>query len=318
MPRVDAYRVRLTEYCEMLVNTGRSQATQKKYFEVLRRLRTVARSMGITHSPGRWTIENVGMVLQSRTIKMDGTRMANASQLLEATVLRQFLSYCGNPVLDNALRTKQYRLPPRTRQYARWPTIDQIINLRISARANCPLGTYLMVVLAFEALLRRKEIANLEISDIRETHILVHGKGEKYREVYLTHRTRMEIWDYVENVRPMITKDEESPFLLIHRAPGYVKAFYPDAITERIAIAGRMATPPFRCSPHDLRRSGARTIYLADPSERTLSKIQDALGHSTIDQTRNYIGIGLIDQEGAFHARDRYLAKMYPEAFSQG
>ena len=315
MPRKDAFRVILEEYLEMLGSTGRSDATVTKYGEVLRLLRRTARGIGLTKSPARWSLEETLGLLRSATTWPDGRPKANNTQLLYTTVLRQFLTHCGNAALDAAIRAREYRLVTSTRRNARWPSIEQVIELRVTARQSCPPGTYIMVVLAFEGLLRRGEISRLRLEDVHEGHLDVRGKGGKDRQVYITSRTRMEVEAFLEGDRRVLLKGRSSPYLVAHAYYGSGVAFSPISISGRVRAAGARCDPPFMVSPHDLRRSGARAVYVADPSERTLSRLQEALGHSSIDQTRSYIGIGILDQQDAMEARDRYLARNFPKMY---
>jgi len=314
MPRRDAFRAKRESYLEMLATTRRSPATVRKYGEILNQLRAAAVGMGLTGSPSRWELSEAAAVLESVLTWPDGRLKANATQNLYTTVLRQFLVYCHNSTLDRAIKTREYRLPPATRTRARWPSLDQVVALKAAAR-GCAPGTYIMVVLAFDGLIRRDEMAGLMLDDIREGYVHIHGKGRKDRELYISMRTRMEIKAYIDGDRLVSLRGHQSPHLLAHAYYGRPSPYAGGTIFRRVQEAGQLSDPPFVVSPHDLRRGGARAVYQADPSERTLSKLQEALGHSSIDQTRAYIGIGIIDQADAMEARDRYIAERYPEMY---
>jgi integrase len=278
----------------------------------------VATSQGLPSNPAVWNLENISDLLRARSTRLDGQPRANKSIRAQTYCLSGFLIHQENATLDRALRTGDIRLPPDTRSEVRWPTMDQVIALRVAARSN-PTDV-VVVALAFEVMLRKSEISRLKVTDLRGDHIHVAAPGakrQKDREVWMSPMTRRTLDRYIEGPRTALVGDSQCPYLLVWRRGRAVAGYAPKTIEHRVRKTGRRADPPFDVSPHDLRRSGARAVYMASRTENTLSRLQAALGHDSIDQTRDYIGISLIDQVEAFEARDRYFAEMYPEEFGQ-
>jgi hypothetical protein len=56
---------------------------------------------------------------------------------------------------------------------------------------------------------------------------------------------------------------------------------------------------------------------MANPTDRTVRDLQAALGHSSVEQTREYIGAGVVDQAETMQQRDRWYNQLYPEEFGQ-
>jgi integrase len=162
------------------------------------------------------------------------------------------------------------------------------------------------------------EIVNLELSNLKGSIIQVRlGKGRKDREVSITERTIMDLDQYIKGPRSEMLKGIMSPYLLIYVRKGKPHQYKPRSIGDKVRWVGSSCDPPIMVSPHDLRRSGAQLTYMANPTDKTVRDLQSALGHRSADQTREYIGAGVVDQQQTFRVRDRYLEKLYPEEFSQ-
>ena len=317
MPRKAPFRVYLERYLTKI--KGRSPSTVDVYERALFQLWAEARNLGLLRSPRHWTLDEVLTLLEARRMRRDGLPRANTSIRQETTLLARFLRSCGNPVLSEALEFGDVRQPPNTRQYRRWHDLENIIRLRIAARVTNEPTTLMAIQLALDAYLRVGELCRLELRDLSGTELLVRqGKGRKDRPVSITERTRLDIEDYIAGPRAAMVGIHETSWLLVHVYRGKApRPFKPGSMGHRIRRLGANLTPPIRVSPHDLRRSGAQLTYMSNPTDRTVRDLQAALGHSSVEQTREYIGAGVVDQAETMRLRDRWYAQLYPEEFSQ-
>lgn len=317
MPRKAPFREYLERY--MAKMKGRSPSTVDVYERLLQRLWATAREIGLLRSPRHWTLDEVLTLLVTRRTREDGMPRANTSVRQETSLLARFLRSCGNPILSEALEFGDVRKPPDTRQHRRWHDLENIIRLRVAARVANEPTTLLAIQLALDAYLRVGELCRLELRDLSGTELLVRqGKGRKDRPVSVTERTRLDIEDYIAGPRVAMVGTREVPWLLVHTHRGKAPSpFQPGSMGHRVRRLGANMTPPMRVSPHDLRRSGAQLTYMANPTDRTVRDLQAALGHSSVEQTRDYIGAGVVDQAETMRLRDRWYAQLYPEEFSQ-
>ena len=316
MPRKAPFRKYMDEYLERLRN--RSPATRSMYRKWLLELEGTARSVGLTRTPTGWELEEIEMLLEARTFRMDGVPRANTTVRNEVGLLNRYLKHVGNYSLDRALEVGEVRKPPDTKAYRRWKSLEDVIALRATARHLGDHVALMSMQLALDAYLRVSEIASLDLVDAQGTTIQVRrGKGRKDRLVEITERTRLDLDLFISGPRADRVRGEHHPRLLVHRARGRLSGYSTHSIGHRVRMVGRACSPPIAVSPHDLRRTGAQLTYVSNPTDRTVRDLQAALGHSTAEQTREYIGSAVVDQRRTIAARDRYLEKMYPEEFSQ-
>ena len=314
MPRRAPFRVYMDRYLERL--RSRSPATRATYRKWLRELETTARSIGLTTTPVRWTLEDVEMLVEARALRLDGIPRANTTVRSEMGLLNRFLKSMGNYSMDRAMEYGDLRMPPDTRPYRRWKSLEDIIILRATAMEVKDHTALITMQLALDAYLRVSEIASLEMVDVRGTAIQVRrGKGRKDRVVAITERTALDIARYVSGPRVETLAGKTHPRLVVHTSRGAPSGYRPTSLSHRVRTIGQACG--VAVSPHDLRRTGAQLTYIASPTEQTVRDLQSALGHSTTEQTRDYIGAAVVDQHKTLAIRDRYLQKMYPEEFSQ-
>lgn len=318
MPRKAPFRKRLEEYLARLA--GIEEGSRTTYGKVLEGTWKAMPIAGISQgrSPSTWTLEEIQAIIDVRKTREDGIPRANTSLRGEIDTLNRFLKFCGNYRLDQALVFREVRKPPNTKAYRRWKSLEDIIHLRVGARRLGDDIALMTIQLALDAYLRVGEISRLELRDLTGTSIQVrHGKGRKDREVSITERTRLDLEEFITGARMRILRGCSSPFLLVHNRKAKPRPYRAESLSEHLRILGKSLNPPMAVSPHDLRRSGAQLTYISNPTDKTVRNLQSALGHSTAEQTREYIGADVVDQHETLRLRDEYLAKLYPEEFSQ-
>jgi integrase len=296
-----------------------SKYTKIHYSKLLLGFWRSSKEIGLTKAPSRWTLEDIMMFLEARSNCYNGIPKANKSIRDEISLLNKFLRFCNNYNLHKGLEYGDVRLPPNTRSHRRWKNLDDIIRLRVQARESEDYTTLIVMQLALDVYLRIGEITRLELSDLMGTAVLVRqGKGRKDREVSITERTRLDLDHYISGPRAEMLEGKSNPSLLLFKRKGLCRSYNsPDSLSKRVRDLGHLCNPPIAVSPHDLRRSGAQLTYLANPTDKTVRDLQSALGHTTTEQTREYIGAAVVDQQATIRTRDRYFAQLYPNEFGQ-
>jgi integrase len=314
MPRRAPFRVYMDRYLERLRN--RSPATRAMYRKWLLELERTAVAVGLTSTPTLWTVEDVGTLLEARASRGDGIPRANTTVRNEIGLLNRYLKSLGNYSMDRALEEGDIRKPPDTKAYRRWKSLEDVILLRATATELEDRTALIVMQLALDAYLRVSEIASLDVADVRGTAIQVRrGKGRKDRVVAITERTEMDIEAYVEGPRKIMLGGSSHNRLVVHTHRGRPSGYSRITMSARVRAVGKACGVDV--SPHDLRRTGAQLTYVASPTDRTVRDLQAALGHSTAEQTREYIGAAVVDQHRTVAIRDQYLREMYPETFGQ-
>lgn len=160
---------------------------------------------------------------------------------------------------------------------------------------------------------RVSELCNIRLDEIEGDKILVHGKGEKDRTVFLNAKAKMAIRKYMDK------RKDTNPYLLPRAAmSGDITAFtrgkkrslsnrwYEDpemvdqerecdkGTVESIVRALGKKAGVKNCHPHRFRRTGATFALKAGMPFMTVSKL---LGHANIAVTQVYLDINDEDLE---------------------
>lgn len=151
---------------------------------------------------------------------------------------------------------------------------------------------------------RVSEMCEVKISDIDGSRVLVHGKGDKYRDVYLNARAKLAIEVYLNerndlnpylfprakyagDVKKMAQNGAKKDW---YKKPEYVDEKGPmdkgtaESIIRRIGRAAGIE----KAHPHRFRRTGATMALRAGMPIQTVSKL---LGHNNIETTQIYLDI---------------------------
>ena len=160
---------------------------------------------------------------------------------------------------------------------------------------------------------RVSEMCEVKITDIDESRVLVHGKGDKYRDVYLNARAKIAIEVYLAE------RKDTNPYLFpkakcagnikeMARTGKGKKDWYtdPDLVHPTDPMGMNTAETIIRrigreagvekAHPHRFRRTGATLALRAGMPIQTVSKL---LGHNNIETTQIYLDISEDELEQA-------------------
>lgn len=181
-------------------------------------------------------------------------------------------------------------------------------------RDNCQTERETMILeLLLSTWCRVSELCNIRLDEIESDKILVHGKGEKDRFVFLNAKAKMAIQKYLEK------RNDKNPYLLPRakyagdlanfsksRKKDDLKRWYetPDLVdskehTDKGTIESLIRNIGKRAGisnthPHRFRRTGATFALRAGMPFMTVSKL---LGHANIAVTQVYLDINDEDLE---------------------
>lgn len=151
---------------------------------------------------------------------------------------------------------------------------------------------------------RVSELTQIKISDVQGNKIVVHGKGDKYRVVYLTAKAQLAIETFLNartdkspylfpkstrkmtgNMKGQTTKDQHKWW----KKPELVDMGIrdPSGIENMVRKIGRRAGVE-NCHPHRFRRTGATMALRAG---MPLMEVSQILGHNSVGTTQIYLDI---------------------------
>lgn len=149
-----------------------------------------------------------------------------------------------------------------------------------NARNKAILATF------FETGIRNLELCNLNMTDVRDTVILVHGKGNKERYVPISPALKKTFIKY-ERIRAEYIKNkliEEDCYFYSYRG----KRLTVESIERVVKETGILAKvrKDLRCSPHTIRHYYAQFMLRQGLDVYTVSRL---LGHENIMITKRYL-----------------------------
>lgn len=134
--------------------------------------------------------------------------------------------------------------------------------------------------------IRIGELVRLDISDVRDARqILIKGKGNKERIVFLGEYAIKSLKKYLEEVRPKLVRDDREKALFLSRFGTRLTSRSIERMMEKYGI--QMGKD---ISPHTIRHSFA-THLLENGAD--LRAVQELLGHSDLSTTQKYTHITL-------------------------
>lgn len=237
--------------------------------------------------------------LKDMALTMQSEGLAVSTQKDYVHAIKSLMKFVRNPAW-----TTRILFQADTRPHVDWLTPDQA--QRILDDKDVSPKQHLIIVLALCMGLRRVELVRLRIQDIccDRAYITVTGKGHaggKLRLVPFHPRFIPALQDYCKyrGATARQGKNDAPNNLLIwysrqdHRTHEY-NAIKGSGIDGLIRQASRITGVKF--SAHTLRRTFGRMMWLSGVPVVTIAKI---LGHSSTEQTLQYIGANLDDMAEA-------------------
>ena len=145
------------------------------------------------------------------------------------------------------------------------------------------LRDYTMMLVFLDTGVRLIEVENMQASNVnlRDSSIIVMGKGSKEREVYFHFITKDYLRRYIA-----VRGDLEHDFLWVNEFSQPLKR---RTIGQRLTGYGRGAKlTKVRVSPHTFRHTCAKQ-YIKNGGD--IISLQKLLGHSTLEMVRHYVNL---------------------------
>lgn len=150
-----------------------------------------------------------------------------------------------------------------------------------------------MFSIMFNCGLRRNEVVELDLESINheDMSLLVHGKGDKERVVYMNEDTYKLVLNYLKQRTEHYTGDSEALFLT---RTG--KRLLPNKINEIMSKLVANSGVDKHYTPHTCRKTCATLMARAGEPVQTVQKV---LGHSNIQTTMIYTAVADKDKSEA-------------------
>ena len=163
-------------------------------------------------------------------------------------------------------------------------TLDESRRLLSAVDGKNAQRDYCILCLFLNCGLRISEMVGLNLTDIRQDSLLIHGKGSKERVVYLNPASAKALNDWLQVRKDIPTADKNAVFLSNRRTRMSVDAVQV-MVHKTLLKAGLDAS---HISPHKLRHTAATLMLQNGVDVRTL---QEVLGHENLNTTQIYTHI---------------------------
>lgn len=163
-------------------------------------------------------------------------------------------------------------------------TLEESIQLLKAVEGRNKIRDYCILCIFLNCGLRISEIVRLDLADIREGYLLVHGKGGKDRIVFLNDICKKALNDYLMIRKGSSLPNEPALFLSTRRQRIGRDAIH-HMVKQNLKRAGLDSN---QYSSHKLRHTAATLLLQNGVDIRTL---QELLGHEHLNTTQIYTHI---------------------------
>lgn len=174
--------------------------------------------------------------------------------------------------------------PKLKKALPRYLTLEESRRLLLSVVGNNKQRDYCILCLFLNCGLRVSEMVGLNLTDIRADSLLLRGKGNKERVVYLNDACCAALNDWLLKRKSITAIDKNALFLSNRRKRMSVDAV--QAMVKQTLLRAGLDASLY--SPHKLRHTAATLMIQNGVDVRTL---QEVLGHESLNTTQIYTHI---------------------------
>lgn len=207
---------------------------------------------------------------------------ARARKLSSIKSFYKYLTVRTKLLEENPVKDMEF--PKIRKSLPRYLTLEESQRLLRSVEGVNAKRDYAILLLFLICGIRRSELVNLNISDVMEDRIRIHGKGNKERIVYFGSACKEAIDDYLIQRRQLVLSDDKALFGSRDKNRISVTAVH-RLVKKHMLAAG---LDPDQYSAHKLRHTAA-TLMLSNGVD--LRTVQEVLGHEHLNTTEIYTHI---------------------------
>ena len=209
-----------------------------------------------------------------------------ATRARKVACIRSYFKYMTNKakyLSDNP--AKDLDSPKIKQSLPKYLELDECRKLLGAIDGSNKERDYAIITLFLNCGMRLSELVNINLSDIKEDSIIVTGKGNKERVVYLNDACISAIKRYMK-VRPVDNVRERNALFLSSR----LKRISPKTVQHLVKLyIEKAGLDTDKISVHKLRHTAATIMYKYGKTD--LRTLQEILGHEQLATTQIYTHI---------------------------
>lgn len=198
-------------------------------------------------------------------------------------------------IIDKDLAS-HLKTPKKPQKLPKSLSVSDVMKLLEHVKGDSPLSlrNQALLELIYGSGLRVSELLSLKITDIhlKQSYVSVHGKGNKMREVPMSHIAVQAITNYMKDGRPQLNKRQHQVLFLNRFGDPLSRVGFYKLLSSWSKHIGTE-----NINPHMLRHAFATHLLENGLDLRTLQLL---LGHEDISTTQIYT-----------HLNQKYLQKVY-------
>ena len=240
------------------------------------------------------------------TYMADERKNAASSRARKVACLRSYFKYMSSKakhIKENP--AKELDSPKLKQSLPRYLTLEESKNLLSSIEGENKYRDYAIITLFLNCGLRLSELVNININDFKEDILIVTGKGNKERVIYLNDACVSAVRNYMR-VRPADGVIDKNALFLSKRLTRISNKTVQWLVKKYIKDAGLDTT---KYSVHKLRHTAATLMYKY--AETDLRTLQEILGHNQLATTQIYTHID--DEQRRNAVKNNPLANLNDE-----
>lgn len=210
---------------------------------------------------------------------------SNTTRARKIACLKSFFSFLYKKVkiIDVDLASELEK-PKIKRQMPIYLKEEECLKLINSVKGRNEIRDRCIIILFLNTGLRLSELCSMNISSIREGTLIIKGKGDKERFIYLNEVSIKAINSYLIT-RQLIAKDIEHKDIDALFISEQKKRINKRTVEHLVKKAIRAANLNDKYSVHKLRHSAATLMYQGGADIRS---VQEILGHESVATTQLY------------------------------
>lgn len=207
---------------------------------------------------------------------------ARARKLSAIKSFYKYLTVRTKQLTDNPVKDMEY--PKLRKSLPKYLTLEESQKLLLAVKGSNAERDYAILMLFLNCGIRRSELVNLNLTDVYEDRIRVHGKGNKERIVYFGSACKTAIDAYLPVRNQRILSDNRA--LFGSRDSNRISATAVHRLVKKHILEAGLSPDNF--SAHKLRHTAATLMISNGVDIRT---VQEVLGHEHLNTTEIYTHI---------------------------
>lgn len=225
--------------------------------------------------------------------EMESQGLSASTRARKISAVKSFYKYLMKMEQVERSPAEALEMPKQEKKQPSVISTEDAKNLLDYARHDAPKGVtwfrdYAVVALFLFTGVRREELTNIKLTDVdlQTDTILIHGKGNKQRQVYVNSALHAILAEYLYAYRALLKSSNDSEYLFtsVKSAKMSVRAVN-DIVNKAFEAIGIKEEG---VSVHNLRKRFATSLFANTGDIATTSKL---LGHSSPTVTMRYVVI---------------------------